>query len=303
MIDLVGLSALRAVEQHGSVVEAAAVAGYTPSAVSQQIKRLERETGVALLERVGRNVVLTAAGRHLVSRGTAVLVELETIQAELQRASDQIAGQVRLGANSTALRGIAAPAVGQIHAECPALAVGLVESEPWDSIEMVGTGLLDMAVVHSWGKVPLVIPEHLSMVRLGTDVADVIAPSDHRISRSEPVSASDLNEESWIATPTGTICREWLERMYLGIGRSPNVAHESLEYQSHIAMVGAGLGIALIPRLGRGVLPEGVVALEVEDPVPCRTISLVHRRSAASSPITDLFIATLRSNTPRLTDA
>lgn len=298
MIDLVGLTALQGVELHGSVVAAAAAAGYTPSAVSQQIKRLERQTGVSLLERVGRNVVLTAAGRHLVSRGTGVLAELETIHAELLLASDQIAGHVRLGANSTALRGIAAPALGQLRTDYPDLVVGLSECEPWESIELVGTGSLDMAVVHSWGDLPLVIPQHLSIVELGTDVADVIAPSSHRTCGSEPLAVSDLVEESWIATPVGTICREWLGRMYLGTNRSPKVVHESLEYQSHVAMVSAGLGIALIPRLGRGELPSGIVSIQMKDPVPSRTISLIHRRSATSSPITELLLAALRSNTP-----
>ena len=69
MIDLVSLDALRAVGTHGSVVAAADALGFTPSAVSQQIKRLERQTGVPLLERVGRGVMLTGHGRHLVDQG------------------------------------------------------------------------------------------------------------------------------------------------------------------------------------------------------------------------------------------
>ena len=83
MIDLVSLDALRAVETHGSVVAAADALGFTPSAVSQQIKRLERQTGVPLLERVGRGVMLTGHGRHLVEQGARLLADLEELQAGL----------------------------------------------------------------------------------------------------------------------------------------------------------------------------------------------------------------------------
>src|ERR1700689_2356967 len=85
MIDLVALDSLRAVDGYGSVVAAADALGFTPSAVSQQIKRLERQTGVPLLERVGRGVMLTRHGRHLVEEGTRLLSDLEELQSGLQR--------------------------------------------------------------------------------------------------------------------------------------------------------------------------------------------------------------------------
>src|ERR1700678_4609566 len=81
MIDLVALDSLRAVESPGSVVAAADARGFPPSAVSQQIKRLERQTGVPLLERVGRGVMLTRHGRHLVEQGARLLSDLEELQS------------------------------------------------------------------------------------------------------------------------------------------------------------------------------------------------------------------------------
>ena len=104
MIDLVSLDALRAVETHGSVVAAADALGFTPSAVSQQIKRLERQTGVPLLERVGRGVMLTGHGRHLVEQGARLLADLEELQAGLHQQAATVAGHVRLAAFSTAMR-------------------------------------------------------------------------------------------------------------------------------------------------------------------------------------------------------
>src|ERR1700679_3160482 len=109
MIDLVELAALRAVDSRGSLVAAADALGFTPSAVSQQVKRLERQTGVPLLERVGRGVMLTGHGRHLVEQGTLLLDGLEELQSGLHRQAGTVAGHVRLTAFSTAMRGLIAP--------------------------------------------------------------------------------------------------------------------------------------------------------------------------------------------------
>ena len=111
--------------------------------------------------------------------------------------------------------------------------------------------------MHSWGDLPLAVPEHLTSTVVAQDVADVLAPADHPLAGRSRVTPRDLVDESWIATPEGTICRQWLLRMYDGTGRVPHVAHVSMEFASHVALVQAGLGIALVPRLGRGELPDG----------------------------------------------
>ncbi len=284
MIDPASLQSLRAVDVHGSVVGAAAALGFTPSAISQQIKRLERQTGVSLLDRVGRGVVLTAQARQLVEDGARLLGELERLEAGLHRSAGTVAGHVRLTAFSTGMRGLVAPVAGSLLAAHPDLTLTLVEREPWDTIDLVATGQYEMGVIHTWGDVPIDVPDHLERVSVAADVADVIVPSDHRLAAHELVTPNELLDEGWIATPEGTICRQWLSRMWDGTGRRPRVAHESMEYASHIEMVRAGLGIALIPRLGRGELPGDLVALEVADPVPTREVEAVHRRTMADSP-------------------
>lgn len=284
MIDLAALVSLQAVAGHGSVVAAAAALGYTPSAVSQQVKKLERQAGLPLLERVGRGVLLTEAGRQLVESGRVLLADLERIEADLHRSAGSVAGHVRLAAFSTAMRGLVAPAVRALLEEHPDLRISLAEREPWDTVDLVAAGRCEVGVVHSWGDVLLTFPDHVAARRIGQDVADVLVPRGHRLAGRTRVSPRDLVDEGWIATPAGTICREWLDRMYVGTGHAPRIVHESTEFESHVALVGAGLGIALVPRLGRAALPGEVVALAAHDPVPVRTITAVHRRSTASSP-------------------
>jgi DNA-binding transcriptional LysR family regulator len=284
MIDLSALASLRAVDTHGSVVAAADALGFTPSAVSQQVKRLERQVGVALLERVGRGVMLTQHGRHLVDAGARLLADLEQVEAGLHDRAGTVAGHLRLTAFSTAMRGLVAPAVRDLRAAHPDLAVSLTEREPWDTVDLVSSGQTDLGLVHRWGDVAIAIPEHLASLVVGHDVADVIVHADHTLAARASVAPRDLVEEGWIATPDGTICRQWLTRMYAGTGRLPRIAHTAMEFESHLALVRAGLGIALVPRLGRQPLSEELVAIPAHDPVPTRDLIAVHRRSMTDSP-------------------
>src|SRR5271154_2699122 len=179
MIDLVALDSLRAVDAHGSVVAAAAALSFTPSAVSQQIKRLERQTGVPLLERVGRGVMLTRHGRHLVEEGTRLLSDLEELQSGLHRQAGTVAGHVRLAAFATAMRGLVAPALPPVLAAHPGLRVSLAEREPEDAVDLVAAGRAGLAVAPGWGDVPLAVPAHVARVQLASDLAEVIVRIDH----------------------------------------------------------------------------------------------------------------------------
>ncbi|MDQ4111611.1 MAG: LysR substrate-binding domain-containing protein, partial [Actinomycetota bacterium] len=173
------------------------------------------------------------------------------------------------------------------------LALTLSEREPWDTIDLVATGHSEIGVVHSWGDVPLSIPDHLVTTEIHRDIADVIAHRDHPLAQLAKVTPHDLVAEDWIATPEGTICRQWLNRMYAGTGHLPRIAHVSMEFDSHLALVRAGLGIALIPRMGRAALGEDLVAVRVVDPVPTREILALHRRTMAASPAVNAVLTAL----------
>jgi DNA-binding transcriptional LysR family regulator len=238
--------------------------------------------------------MLTGHGRHLVDAGARLLTDLEQVEAGLHRQAGTVAGQLRLTAFSTAMRGLIAPAMPGLYAAHPDLALALTEREPWDTVDLVASGQSDLGVVHSWGDVSLAIPEHLATTPLARDIADVVVHREHPLAGRARVSPHDLLDEGWIATPEGTICRQWLTRMYDGTGRLPRIAHQSMEFDSHLALVRAGLGIALVPRLGRQPLGADLVAVPARAPVPTRDIVALHRRSMADSPAVAAVVSHLK---------
>jgi DNA-binding transcriptional LysR family regulator len=295
MMDLAALRSLEAVHVHGSVVGAAEALGFTPSAISQQIKRLERQSGVELLERVGRGVILSGPGRILVEEGARIASDLERLETDLHAHAGEVTGDVSLVGFSTAMRGLVGPVAATLMGEHPGLRIRLRDVEPWQAIDEVTAGHADLAVVHRWGDVPIAIPDHLDRATVHRDEADVIVREDHRLARRRTVTPKDLVDERWIATPEGTICRQWLMRMYAGTGRMPVIEHTSMEFDTHLAMVSAGLGIALVPRLGRSPLPADTRAVHAKDPVPEREVLAVWRRSQGRSPAIRALVAALGS--------
>jgi len=269
------------------VAAAASALGFTPSAVSQQIKRLERETGVRLLERVGRGVVLTPAATRLVVASSPVLADLERIRADIQSLSDEpgaLVGEIRLAAFSTVVRGLMIPVLAELRARHPELRLPLRESEPWETIALVASGQRDLGIVHRWGGVALAMPDPLVATPLFTDVADVILPRGHRLADRDELRPEDLADEPWVATFDSTICRQWLRRLFDGVSGAPRIVHESMEFENHLALARAGLAVALVPRLGRGDLGDDVVAIPTTGPASTRDVLAVHRRTQADSP-------------------
>lgn len=294
MIDLVAVESLVAVERCGSVVGAADELGFTPSAVSQQVKRLERQVGVPLLDRAGRGVVLTAAGRRLVDEGRALSAQVEGLRSRLQGQGGRPSGLLRLAAFSTAVRGIVPPMLAVLRASAPDLDVVVHEVEPWDAVAEVAAGRTDVAVVHRWEGMRFHVPPAVRGEPVLTDVADLLVHVDDPLATMPSVTPSDLLARPWVSTPEGTICHEWFSHMFAATSVPPRVAYRCVEFASQVELVSHGLAVALVPRLGRGVLPASVVAVPVVDPVPARRVDVHWRASMSESPAVSAVRAALR---------
>jgi DNA-binding transcriptional LysR family regulator len=285
MIDLGSLRSLIAVRDHGSVVAAAEALGFTPSAVSQQIKRLEQQSRAPMLERVGRGVILTDKGRLLAERGGRLLADLEEVQNLALDGADALTGQVRVASFSTACRGLLAPLVARLAGTAPGLAVSFTEHDPRDVVTVVERGGADLGIVHDWNSVPLDIPASVVREHLLTDAADVLLHRDHPLSAAGSVRAVELVGERWVSTPVGSICHEWLHQMFGQHGARPDIRYYDGSFATHVALVEHGVAVALLPRRGRERLPVEVRAVPVTDPAPRRDVGVIWRRASAENPV------------------
>lgn len=258
MLNLDRLRALHAVSAHGSIIAAAETLNVTTSAVSQQLAKLEMETGQQLLERHGRGVRLTDAAAALVSRTHRVLSLLEEAEAELEATDTAVAGQITIAAFATAARGLAPLAIRGLLKLHPHLAITFHEQEPHQSIPNLVRRDVDLIIINDWENAPIALPEGITKAPLFDDVADIALPPGHRLAKARTIKLSDLGGESWIVWPSGSICHDFLLHTLRKEGREPKIAHTAGEYQTQLALVAAGLGCCVLPRLGRGDIPKGV---------------------------------------------
>ncbi|QNE21097.1 LysR family transcriptional regulator [Kribbella qitaiheensis] len=294
MIDLGRLRALHAVAVYGSVGSAAEALGYTPSAVSQQLTKLERETHTILLERRGRGIVLTDAAQQLAATAAQVLRLVEDAELTLEEQRGQAIGSLTIAAFPTAARGLLPAVLPKLITDHPALDVRVAETDPFEAVAAVNRGEIHIAVVHDWHNTPLTLPDELSRVKLGSDPADILVPTSHRLAGKESVRADDLVGERWICQPAGSICHGWLIATMRKTGVEPDVAYSVAEYQTQLAMLAQGIGIGLLPRLGRGPLPDGVVAVPLH-PAPSRRLYAVWRTATSRRPAITATLAALKS--------
>jgi DNA-binding transcriptional LysR family regulator len=279
---------------YGTVGAAANALGYTPSAVSQQIAKLERETRTVLLERQGRGIQLTDEARQLVGVAEELLAILERAETDLEERRGRPAGRLRIAAFPSAARGLLPGVLADLAARHPALDTRLTEVDPHLSIDLVARGSVDLVVAHDWDIAPLPVPPGVSKAAIGDDLCDLVVPRDHPLAGRDGVRREELTAERWVCQPPGQVCHDWLVRTLRSVGCEPDIAHQAAENPTLIALVAAGLGVALIPRLGRGPLPEGAVAVPL-DPMPVRRLYALWRTGAARRPAIAETVRTLQA--------
>jgi DNA-binding transcriptional LysR family regulator len=297
MLDLERLRALNAVATYGTVSGAADALHVTTSAVSQQVAKLERETGQKLLERNGRGVRLTDAAELLVRHAERILALVVVAQSDLEAHRGAAVGELAVGAFPTAIRGLAAAALMRLRHEHPQLRVRVQEADPGDSLPQAARGELDMAIVQDWNNEPLALPEGLAKGLLCEDVADVALPADHPLAGGDGIELKELAGDSWISSTVDSVCYDWLTHTLRSVDSEPRINHMAYEYESQLALVGAGCGAAILPRLGRCVVPGNVRVLPLR-PLLVRRVYAVWRTEAARRPAIRATVEALRAVAP-----
>ncbi|MFJ8953191.1 LysR family transcriptional regulator [Streptomyces sp. NPDC102381] len=293
MLDLQRLRALHAVSVHGTVGAAATALGYTPSAVSQQIAKLERETRTALLEREGRGVRLTDEALQLAETARELMAIMERAETGLEERRGVPAGRLTIAAFASAARGLLPGALAELASRHPALDTRLSEVDPHLSVDLVAKGAVDLVVAHDWDIAPLPAPAGVEQAVIGDDLCDLVVPAGHPLAGRVAVRREELGGERWVSQPPGRVCHDWLLRTMRSAGFEPLIAHQAEENPTLAALVAAGLGIAVLPRLGRGALPDGVATVRL-DPVPRRRLYALWRTGTSRRPAVRAVVEALR---------
>jgi DNA-binding transcriptional LysR family regulator len=248
MLDVRRLRLLRELSLRGTIAAVAEALAFTPSAVSQQLSALEREAGVPLLERTGRKVVLTPAGQNLVHHAEAILERLEQAAAELADTRRGLAGPLRIGTFPTATRPIVLTALTFLTRAHPGLEPRVLEIDPAGVADALRAGELDVALVHEYDFVPPPSEPGVATESLCTESMYLASTSPAPEADAGP-SLDRWQDSSWITATPGTLCHAMTIRACEAAGFTPRVRHQVDEFATVLALVAAGQGVALVPRL------------------------------------------------------
>jgi molybdate transport repressor ModE-like protein len=281
-LDVGRLRLLREVGLRGSIAGAARAVGLTPSAVSQQLAALERETGCALVDRTPRGVVLTGAGEALAARAGQVLDVLEAARADLDRLAGSVAGPVRVASVASAAATLVSSAVGALRDTGPGIDVSVVAAEPERGIALLLTGDVDVAVVDEYDYVPLALPEAAVVRELVTEPLVVVRPVG---APGRRVDLSQLAEVDWVMPPEDAACGRAVRAACRTVGFEPRVRWETDDMLLLVRAVADGHGVAVLPRLSVPGDVEGVDVRPLREPALTRRLVAVARASVAARPV------------------
>ena len=285
--DVQSLRLMKAIADEGSITAAALSLGYSQPAISQHLKRLEAKVGVPLIERVGRGVRLTEAGRVLARHAPAVTMALDAAAGELAELRGLRAGRVRLVGFPSASPTVVPRLLAMLSESHPGLSITYVEAEPPEAVQAVRDDHADIALTFSYpgdrddphGS----SARGLSVTSVGSDDLLAVLPAGHPAARDGVVDVAGLADEAWIAGCPR--CRGHLLELCGRAGFVPRIAFETDNFVAVEGLVAGGIGVATLPRLAVESFPQlpGVVTV----PLPAgerRTLHLVTAHGASRVP-------------------
>jgi DNA-binding transcriptional LysR family regulator len=275
MIDPRRLAVLQAVAAHGSVAGAASALHLSPPAVSQQLLALERETGAGLIDRSGRQVRLTAAGKLLAAHGERVAAQLRQAERDLAELTGQASGPVRIAAFQSVMGPLIGPALRDLAVASPAVQPVVTEHYGPAAVADLRLGDLDIVLTEYDAASPAPAEPGLGLRHLTFDPYVLVIPPDWQ---ARPRSLPDLAGRRWVAGPPGTACDHALRRLAAEAAIAIPAGDVCVEFPSVLALVAAGRGAAVIPRMALGQAPVAICAMP---PLGGRYIAAWHQAGPA----------------------
>jgi DNA-binding transcriptional LysR family regulator len=282
MLDVKRLQVLLSVVELGSVTAAADALVYTPSAVSQQLRRLEREVGQPLMRRHARGMSPTDAGEVLAAHARTVIRQLSAAEADLAEIAGLRQGRLALGTFPTVASSFLPLAVHRFREQHPAIRMDIRSERLPQLIEWLENGTVDLSLLwdYEWQRLD---SAQLDLTELFSDPTVLVVSADHRLARRRRVEMADLADEDWVIRVHHPVI-EVLQRAAVAAGFEPRISFEANDYQEAQAMVGIGFGIALAPRTAVLNRLPNVRVISLGTSVAARRVLVGHRRDRVDSP-------------------
>ncbi len=298
-MDLRQLRYLVALAEEGSFTRAAASVHIAQPAVSQQIRRLEEELGLTLVERTTRRVALTDAGELLVVRARRIMAELEAAETELQALRGMYAGHVTIGAMHTMGPVDLSLALALFSERHPNVRFTVREHSSEEMAEMLRVDELDLAFLSVTERVE---SHGLGLHQLVSEELVVLLPRTHRLGKRPQVRMAELADEPFISFRVGARLRELLISAGHQADFEPRVTIETNESQRVRRLVSRGLGVAILPRSDAEGPGADVAVATLSEPALRRDITLAWRDGRRHAPAAAEFLELARetfSDEPR----
>ena len=280
-----------AVADTGSFSRAAEHSHVSQPSLSQQILKLEAELGARLFDRLGRSVRLTEVGKAFLPRALSVLRELEAARGDVSESKDSVSGQVAVGVIPTVAPYFLPPVLAAFAKLFPKSTVTVAEEITPVLLERLRAGSIDIAVLalpvrgHEFEALPLI-----------TEPLFAALPRNHRLSRNSTVALRELRKEPFLLLRDGHCFRENAVAACSRARVLPQVVFESGQFSSLLGLVGAGVGISLVPAMAVDRRSQ-VRFVRISDPAATRTIGALTLRGRSLSRAHHAFLSSLRQTT------
>lgn len=280
MLDLHRLSLLRELALRGTITEVAAALNFAPSTVSAQLTRLEKEAGTTLLVSSGRRLMLTTAALGLVKHANQMLAIMEEATAELAAAADTVAGTVRLSMFQTSALALLPGTLRLLSQKHPDVRVEMTQREPEQALHDTWSGDFDIVVAEQYpGHAVPQLPDMISTA-LVEDPLRLAVPKNLAANIADIGGAADL---PWIMEPAPAASRHWALQQCRVAGFEPDIRYSSADLQTHVQLIEAGEGVAILPGILGGYRPPDVAWVPLADQ-PRRQVFLAMRQASAQHP-------------------
>ena len=297
-LDLHSIRIVRAIAEHGTISGAARSLGFSQPAISQHLRRVESRLGVPLVVRAGRGVRLTEPGLVIARHAITITSALDAASGDLADLVGLASGLVRVAAFPTASSTLVPRFLQAMRAGHPGITVNYVEAEPPEAIGMLRDGLVDLAITFSYPG-DRADPHRDSEASaesfpLFTEPVVIALPSEHPLAAGDTVELGGLAEARWIAGCP--LCRGHLLAACDAVGVVPRIDIETDNAVAVLNLVGAGLGVALLPQLALATapVPPGA-AVRSTSPSSDRSIQVVVQAGSRRVPSIAAALTALRA--------